>query len=946
VTQAAGPKSPQLAALARLLDEALDQPTAARAGWLQAVAERAPEHHAPLLKLLASHEAAEAEDFLNRTLSVELLAQGHDAPATPHLGPYRLLRKLGDGGMSSVWLAERADGQFDGQVAIKLLPPALASHAGFRERLQHEAQVLAKLSHPHIAKLLDAGIATSVGAWGDTPYLVLELVQGQSITVHCDERKLDVPARLRLMLQVCDAVGYLHGNLVIHRDIKPSNVMVDASGTVKLVDFGIAKLMGEAIGAGDLTVAHGGAFTPDYAAPEQMQGKALTTAADVYSLGAVLYRLFTGVQPPGTHATGPHSRPSALFSATSTLPQDQRETLANQRGLSAQRLERLMRDELDVVILKALAPNPEDRYPNAVSLASDLQAYLAGQPVSAKRPTFGYMTRKFAARHRAGVLTGLLTLLCIVGLSGVSLWQAQRAAAEAARTQKVLTFITELLGKSNPNATDGKRITVAELLKGGLPDAQARFQNDPAAHKQVLRAMADVLQATNDLNEVAAILKAQWLYARERFGDMSIEAAEAEADFGRALARATKFEEAIETLKQALGKFETLKRPLDQQHLQAATMLATVLKTVDRFDEARLAATQAQGVYARLRAPTDNERAEHAISMLQLFTFDATERERWLDIVEREQSFDQLTNVLRRATGKLLYARTLRDIGKAKQAVVAYRQALADVARIAGEQSFMAEVTEGELGAAETDMMLVNDARPRLQRAVDMGARSGRAAERNFVTQDLAKLGTLEMRALNDVAARGYLQRARDAIRDSGAKATPTYLQFETQMAILDGQWSRASAYAAQLRTMVAARGTQGNVAVLVADSLLATVKRLEGDTMSAFQTCTQVLAQYQAMLPREGMQHVRSKGCVAQALVDLGRHQEAATLGEQAARVSADMLGLDHPLTAQVQYIQAQALDKLGQRERAAALMQQAQATFQAKLGKPLDERLMRVLY
>jgi tetratricopeptide (TPR) repeat protein len=165
-------------------------------------------------------------------------------------------------------------------------------------------------------------------------------------------------------------------------------------------------------------------------------------------------------------------------------------------------------------------------------------------------------------------------------------------------------------------------------------------------------------------------------------------------------------------------------------------------------------------------------------------------------------------------------------------------------------------------------------------------------------------------------------------------------------MAILDGQWSRANGYAEQLRSMVAARGPQGNVAVLVADSLLATVKRLEGDTASAFQTCTQVLAQYQAMLPREGMQHVRSKGCVAQALVDLGRHQEAAALGEQAARVSADTLGSDHPLTAQVQYIHAQALDKLGQRERAAALMQQAQATFQAKLGKLLDERLMRVFY
>jgi serine/threonine protein kinase len=881
------------------------------------------------------------------TNELERLSQGREAPGAQRLGPYRLLRKLGDGGMSSVWLAERADGQFDGQVAIKLLPPALAGHAGFRERLQREAQIMAKLSHPHIAKLLDAGVGE-----GGTPYLVLELVQGQSITAYCDERKLDVLGRLRLMLQVCEAVSYLHGNLAIHRDIKPSNIMVDGNGQAKLVDFGIAKLIGD---VGELTSAHGGAFTPDYAAPEQIRGEALTTAADVYSLGAVLYRLLAGVKPQSPWATDPASsatisptRPSRLFARGSTLPAEQQALIAKGRDTSVRHLERQMRDELDGVVLKAMAPELAERYVGASALADDLEAYLKGLPVSAKSPTWRYTARKFAARRRAGVTVSVLAALCILGLSGVSVWQAQRATQEAERTQKVLTFITELLGKSNPNATDGKRITVSDLLKGSLPDVQRQFDADPVAHREVLIAITSTLQAMEDMPEAVELLRAQRAHSLKHFGPDSLEVAKDEVEIGLALFPIGGHVESIEVLKEAIRKLEKLGRVTDEVYLNANVGLAMSAVGIERFDEARRGAAIAERVYPLVQGLTDDQRAWYASSLQFVYSFDVKETARWLEVLAREKPFDKNEASIKRATARCGYASALFEVGQNNEALAEMRQAVAELRRLTGEGSLIDETCSGELGLIELELMLVADARQTLQRSLDQIPTSKFQTRRMLIAQDFGRLGTLALRTLDLESAKRYRRQGQEAVEKEGAARAPALLWLETHLAIVEGQWPQARAALEELRIQAEARSTPGgNSEGLVRRSAnVANVMRLEGDAAGAAEMLFKAREQLASILPYQDARVARVEAYLAQALIDLRRHDEAAQQAAAASQKAAQWLAEDHPLTLQSRFIHAQALERLGRRDEAATLLRQTQATFSARFGQPLDERLMRVLY
>jgi eukaryotic-like serine/threonine-protein kinase len=949
----------RLPALAKLLDEALSVPELERAPWLATVAARTPELHASLLKLLASHEAAEAEDYLNTTLGLGHDAPAHDQAAPIQLGPYQLLRKLGDGGMSSVWLAERSDGQFDGQVAIKLLPPALAAHAGFRERLQHEAHVLGKLSHPHIAKLFDAGVA---GGDGGTPYLVLELVQGQSITAHCDAHQLDLRERLRLMVQVCEAVGYLHGNLVIHRDIKPSNIMVDATGNARLVDFGIAKVIGDAQVASDITTAHGSAFTPDYAAPEQIRGATLTTAADVYALGAVLYRLLTGVKPHGAAAASSAtrdqaslpSRPSAVFGGTSKLPPQERETLAHQRGTNPLRLQRLMRDELDVVVLKALAHDPADRYPSATSLAADLSAYLRGMPISAKRPTWRYTVQKFASRNRLSVALGSLAMVTVLGLTGVTFWQAQRASAEAqragleaARSKKVLAFITTLLGKSNPNETDGKRITVTELIKGALPDVQKQFADDPSAHREVLVAMADVLRTTEDYPEALEILQAQLAHATQHHGSQSLAVAQDELAMGMALSSIGRHPESIERLKRAIRVLETLGHTQHQSYLEANTALASSLFAQLDYAQARQVASKAERLYPHVRDLGHDKKAWFAEAMQFVYSSDIKESARWLEVMARDPAMTSTQGSIRQAFARCSHAYVLAQVGKLNEALVVKREALQALERLTGKNSLVGEPCLVSLGVIESDLALYADAQKTMQRTLDLAAISKSEVRQQRIAQDYGLMGALALRTLDMDQAKRYQKLAQDAVTSKQALPMPSAMWLDVQLATIEGRWPDADAALAELKAVADARVAAGGDEFAARWTMHgANAMRLRGKAPEAVTALTETVAKLKAYLPYQDARVARIQGYLAMALMDAGRHGDAAQLARESAAIAAQWLAPDHPLTLQLQYVQAQALDKLGQRVDASALMQSTQKAFKARLGEPLNDHWMRVLY
>jgi serine/threonine-protein kinase len=389
------------------------------------------------------------------------------------LGPYTLISQIGQGGMGSVWLARRSDGRFERQAAVKFVNIALAGRAT-EERFKREGSILGRLTHPHIADLLDAGVSSD-----GQPYLILEYVDGEAIDQYCDEHKLDVDARVRLFLDVLAAVAHAHANLIVHRDIKPSNVLVRKDGQVKLLDFGIAKLLedeGSSAAATQLTLEGGGALTPQFAAPEQVTGGAVTTATDVYALGVLLYLLLTGQHPAGP---GPHSPARLVKAITETEPLRPSDTtstanaenLAEKRATTADKLHRLLRGDLDTIIVKALKKNPQERYASVTGFADDLQRYLKHEPISARPDALAYRTAKFLRRHRTVVTLTAAAVVLVIGSLSAGLYVAnrQRKIAEQrfAQVRQLANKFIDLDNKIRglPGATKVRMEMVSDSLQ-------------------------------------------------------------------------------------------------------------------------------------------------------------------------------------------------------------------------------------------------------------------------------------------------------------------------------------------------------------------------------------------------------------------------------------------------------------------------------------------------
>jgi serine/threonine-protein kinase len=403
--------------LSPYLDRALDFTDASdREAWLASLRTHEPLIVEELLVLLAEHHAAASEGYLEHHAPV--LPGRERQPATlagQMIGAYTLIAPIGEGGMGAVWLAERSDGRFERHAAIKFLSIALGQRGA--DRFTREGAILGRLAHPHIAQLADAGVAP-----GGQPYLILEHVDGEHIDRYCATRALDTGARIRLFLDVLDAVAFAHANLIVHRDLKPSNVLVNRSGQVKLLDFGIAKLIEEEGSATDatlLTREGGAALTPAYAAPEQITGDPITTATDVYALGVLLYVLITGEHPAGAN---PMSAADMVKAVVETAPK------------------RLPDGDLGTILGKALKKQPWERYASVTALADDLRRYLNHEPISARPDTLAYRASKFVRRHRVSVAAAASAL---VGLS-IALYAVNR---ERAIAQRRFTEVRQLAAK-------------------------------------------------------------------------------------------------------------------------------------------------------------------------------------------------------------------------------------------------------------------------------------------------------------------------------------------------------------------------------------------------------------------------------------------------------------------------------------------------------------------
>ncbi len=461
-----------------LLADALTRDPDERSAFLRAACGDDLGLYREALTLLESDEAAadllgdSAAAFAASLLSEEEQPDGLGPGA--HVGPYRIEAEVGRGGMGAVYRARRADGTFDKTVALKLVRRGLDTDEVLA-RFRRERQVLAALDHPAVARLLDGGAAAD-----GRPYLVMEFVDGHPITAYCDRHRLSVEARLALFEQVGEAVAHAHRRLVVHRDLKPSNVLVgeDEHGQarVKLLDFGIAKLL-EADADEALTQPGARRLTPAYAAPEQLRGEPVTTAADVYALGVILYELLAGNRPEM-----PLKSPSAALTPEA----------AELRGRATDGLRQRLQGDLDVICLKALREEPEARYPSVEALLDDLHRHRTGLPVAARPASVGYRVRKFIGRHRVGVAAASAVVLALVGGLGVALWQAQAKAREAARAELTRDFALGLFSLADPSETRGEAFTTEHLLDQGAARALDELTGEPEVQEEVLMALAEI----------------------------------------------------------------------------------------------------------------------------------------------------------------------------------------------------------------------------------------------------------------------------------------------------------------------------------------------------------------------------------------------------------------------------------------------------------------------
>ena len=557
--------------------EAMQLDASARADFLEARCAGEPDLRARVDTLLRA--ADEHPTFLEEpVVKIDNIPGETDpVPTSPvRFGPYRVIRPLGRGGMGAVYLAQLEREDFTRSVAIKVIRPGFDTERVL-ERFRAERRILAGLRHPNVATLLDGGV-TDEGR----PWFAMEYIDGVPIDEYCDMRRADVHERIRLMLAVCAAVHHAHQNLVVHRDIKPGNVLVGQDGAPKLLDFGIGKLLEEESSRPQETLLAERAMTPEFAAPEQLDGGRITTATDVFGLGVLLYRLLSGELPYGattdpTEArearNRPPLRPSARVAGDDTVPR-----------------------ELDAIVLKALAEEPEDRYSGPSALAEDLERWLDGRPVRARPPSIGYTARKFVSRNRVAVASAFVLMLGAAGGTAYTWQQSRRVAAERDKALEVRGFLLETFGAAGPDRTTGDPVTARAILDRQAETVVETYAADPALRAEMMTVLAEGYERLGLLTE------AQTWASRVVTGTEGVDASTVVAGstlLGWVLHQQGRSGEARDTLVSAVTRSRRL--PGAERTLaRALNDLGVVEEALGNYDPAARAHEEAMALRARL----------------------------------------------------------------------------------------------------------------------------------------------------------------------------------------------------------------------------------------------------------------------------------------------------------------------------------------------------------
>ena len=526
------------------------------------------------------------------------------------IGNYRLVDLIGRGGMGAVYLAERDDEQFQMKAALKLLPMGLDSDES-RRRFLAERQILARLEHPNIARLVDGGVTED-----STPYFVMEHVEGTAIDEYCDTHELTIQQRLALFLKVCDAVQHAHQNLVVHRDLKPSNILVTESGEVKLLDFGIARVLdSDGSGAQTTLTRRARPMTIAYASPEQILGSSVTTVSDVYALGVLLYTLLTGRHPYELSSKSlmeveqiiceqePERPSGAVFRTEPSTPED----VGRHRGTTPQRLRRDLVGDLDTIILTALRKEPERRYASVSHFADDLRRYETGLPVTAHKDTLGYRTSRFVRRHKVGVTAVAAIAVLLTGLGVVSFRfalttaaQSREIAREAETAEQVSSFLIDLFEVTNPGQGIGDTVTARTILDRGVESIEASLAGQPAVQARLMLVLGRVYQNLGLLTEAWELEDNALTVMRELHPSDHVDLANAIENVADIQAENRYMEMADTLYREALE----MRRRLDDEPLKIATTLesyATILRNLNNVDSAETLINEALALRRRFQ---------------------------------------------------------------------------------------------------------------------------------------------------------------------------------------------------------------------------------------------------------------------------------------------------------------------------------------------------------
>jgi eukaryotic-like serine/threonine-protein kinase len=900
-----------------VFDALLDLPPDEQMPYLDRTASEDPELRGEVLRLLQAHRRAEG--FLDAPMPqmakvlfdpAELLAPGE---APDRIGPWRVVRPIGHGGMGAVFLGHRDDGQFEQRAAIKVIRHG--SH-GLVRRFLEERRILALLEHPGIARLIEGGLTP-----GGLPYFAMELVEGAHLDRYCDDHDLSVDSRLELLADVCDAVSYAHQHLVIHRDLKPSNILVTPAGRVKLLDFGIAKLLSDATGAHQ-TDTRLPAMTPQFAAPEQVRGEPVSTATDVYALGVLLYLLLTGQYPYDV-------RDKPLAELTRIVCEEE-PPKPSTRAPEPQR--RRLRGDLDLVVLTALHKDPKRRYQSPAALAEDLRRFREGRPILARPDTTGYRARKFIGRHRAGVAVAASLVLLLAAGAGRERVLRQRAETETRKAKEVGDYLVSVFDVADPFAVErqnGSDITARTLLEQGTRRVDSTLAGQPEVQAQLRSVFGRAYTSLGLFDQATLLLRQSLAQHKELYGESNLTVAEDLDRLGNALVQQDQYDEAEPLLREALAQRRRLLGSSHDATAESLDHLATLYQRRDNYATAeslfREALSIRRGLFGDTAAVVGQSLNDLGVLLFQKGAYDQAEP------VYREALAIQIRhlgeNHPRSAMTLHNLAQTQELRGQYAEAESLYRRALAAKRKTLGNAHPSVTINLNNLGAFLRERGRLDEAETLTREALALD-RQIFGENHSYVAASLGNLGTvLRLKGEFAEADRYY----RESLAIDRAMFGPEHgtialdLNNLGNIRRLRGDLPGAVQYFREALGLNRRLLGDDHIKTIISTINLGRALQAQGKSVEAEQLLREASGKLDAGNAGHRAWYVNAQSGLGLVLVAEGRAPEARDLLERAVQLARQQFGEEHVRTADARLAWGKALLATHEYAKAEPILQAA---------------------